>query len=120
MDFFSLQNIHDVRAIFQLKPFPRLSLAVEGHGFWLADTRDAFYSVSGAARSTGGYGVHPGYSSFVGTELDVVGGYALTRFALFEVGYGHFFTGDYIEQSLASSGGASDANYVYAQLNVKF
>ena len=120
MDFFSLQNIHDVRAIFQIKPHPRLSLAIEGHGFWLADTQDAFYNVSGAARTTGGYGIHPGYSNFVGTELDVIGGYALTRFAQLEVGFGHFFTGDYIAQSIAGSGGATDANYVYTQLSVNF
>jgi hypothetical protein len=120
MNFLSLDNIHDVRAIFQIKPCPRLSLAVEGHGFWLADTRDAFYNVSGVARTTGGYGIHPGYSSFVGTELDVIAGYALTKFAQLEVGYGHFFTGEYIQQSLAASGGNSDANYVYTQLVVTF
>jgi len=29
-DFLSLQNIQDVRGIFQLKPHPRVSLALEG------------------------------------------------------------------------------------------
>src|SRR5437667_11294105 len=50
MDFISLQNIHDARGILQLKPHSQLSLAVEGHGFWLANTHDSFYSASGVAR----------------------------------------------------------------------
>jgi hypothetical protein len=127
MDFFSLQNIHDVRAILQLKPHPRLSLAIEGHAFWLADTQDSFYGAPGVARGGTattpgtGYGVNPGYSKFVGTELDVVGGFALTRFAQLEAGYGHFFVGDYIQSSLsAATRGSADANWLYVQATVNF
>lgn len=127
MDFISLQNIQDVRGIFQLKPTSRLSVAIEGHGFWLADTHDNFYNVSGAPRGGvvttpgNGYGINPNYNSFVGTELDVIGGYAVTRFAQLEAGYGHFFVGDYIKQSLSSPAlGSKDANYVYLQALVNF
>lgn len=127
MDFASLQNLQNVRGIFQLKPHPRLSLAVEGHGFWLADTHDNFYNVGGAPRggtdATAGdtYGINPGYSAFLGTELDVIAGYAVTRYAQLEAGYGHFFHGDYISQSLsAPTHGARDADYFYAQLNLSF
>ena len=68
-----------------------------------------------------GYGVNPGYSSFVGTEIDVVAGYAVTRFAQVEVGYGHFFAGDYIQSSLSNPNfGSQDANFVYAQINFIF
>jgi len=126
MDFISLQNIQDVRGIFQLKPMPRLSLAVEGHGFWLANTHDSFYNVGGAPRGTGltsgggsNYGINPNYNAFVGTELDVIAGYAVTRFAQLEVGYGHFFTGDYIHQSL-SVVGSRDADYIYTQATISF
>ena len=128
MDFISLQNIHDVRAIFQIKPHPRVSLAVEGHGFWLADATDNFYNVGGGARGgtaatpTGnGYGINPKYSRFVGSELDIVSGVALTRFAQLEVGVGHFFTGDYVSQSLAHKNfGSKDANYLYVQTSINF
>jgi hypothetical protein len=127
MDFLSLQNMHDLRGIFQLKPHPRLSVAVEGHGFWLADTHDSFYTAAGTARGGTattpgtGYGVNPGYNNFLGTELDVVAGYAITRFAQLEVGYGHFFVGDYIQSSLsAPTHGAVDANWVYVQATVNF
>src|ERR1041385_9480993 len=100
MDFISLQNIQDGRGILQAKPIPRLSVALEGHGFWLADTRDAFYNAGGGARTVSGYGINPKFKSFVGTELDAVAGYAVTKFAQVEVGYGHFFTGNYVDQSL--------------------
>jgi hypothetical protein len=120
MDFVSLQNIQDVRGELTLKPTSRLSVAVEGHGFWLANTHDYFYNVGGAPRTTGGYGINPSYNSFVGTELDVIAGYAVTRFAQIEVGCGHFFTGHYIDQSLAGVGGATDANYVYVQTSINF
>lgn len=120
MDFVSWQNIQDVRGIFQIKPTSRVSVALEGHGFWLADTHDYFYSVAGVPRTTGGYGIHPNYSPFLGTELDLIAGYAVARFAQLEGGFGHFFTGEYIQQSLAGVGGARDANYVYLQLNLIF
>jgi hypothetical protein len=127
MDFISLQNIHDIRATLTAKPTTRLSLAVEGHGFWLANTHDSFYNVAGVARGGTaptpgtGYGVNPGYDSFVGTEIDVIATYAVTRFAQMEVGYGHFFAGDYIQQSLSNPAfGSQDANYFYAQINFIF
>jgi hypothetical protein len=129
MNFICLENIQDLRGIFQLKPHPRVSLAIEGHGFWLADTHDNFYNAAGAPRggvtatagSTAGYGINPNYSSFVGTELDVIAGYAVTRFAQLEAGYGHFFVGDYIKQSLSNPVlGSKDANYVYLQAIVNF
>lgn len=128
MDFVSLQNIHDVRGIFQLKPHPQVSIAIEGHGFWLADTHDNFYNVGGAPRggvaatpAGNGYGINPSYDAFVGTELDIIVGVAVTRYAQIEVGYGHFFAGDYIASSLSSAAfGSRDADFFYAQLNVNF
>ncbi|MBM3822400.1 MAG: hypothetical protein FJ404_05865 [Verrucomicrobia bacterium] len=125
MDFVSLQNIHNVRAIYQIKPHARLSLAVEAHAFWLADTQDNFYNVAGLPRGGGaanaaGYGVNPSYSNYVGSEIDVILGFALTRFAQLEAGYGHFFTGSYIDSSLQGAGGSQDANYVYLQLAINF
>jgi hypothetical protein len=127
MDFASLQNTHDVREILQLRPHPRVSLALEGHAFWLADTHDNFYSKNGLPRGGigttpgTGYGINPSYDSFVGTELDAIAGWAVTRFAQLEVGYGHFFTGEYIRQSLSSPAvGSKDADWFYVQLTMNF
>jgi len=129
-DFVSLQNIHDVRTIFQIKPHKQVSVALEGHLFWLADTHDNFYNVGGAPRggtgipATGagtGYGVYAGNSSFVGSEVDLIAGWAVTRYAQLEAGYAHFFHGDYIAQSLsAATHGSRDADFFYLQLLVNF
>ncbi|HLP78778.1 MAG TPA: alginate export family protein, partial [Candidatus Paceibacterota bacterium] len=124
MDLASWQNIHDVRGIFTIKPTPRLSLALEGHLFWLADTHDNFYNKGGVARGAGananGFGRNPSYSSFVGTEINLVAGYALTKFATLEAGYGHFFTGDYVDSTWANVGGSADADWVYMQTVIRF
>jgi hypothetical protein len=132
MDFLSWQNLHDVRAIFTIKPTPRLSLALEGHLFWLADTADNLYNAGGVARGgTGafqapaaqgtGYGRNPSYDSFVGAEIDVVAGYAVNKFMAVEAGYGHFFTGDYIDQSWSGAAfGSKDADWFYLQTVIRF
>lgn len=118
MNFFSLQNIQDLRLMTSLKPHSRVTLQLEGHAFWLANTHDNLYTVNGMRRggvspTTGtGYGINPGYSSYVGSELDFVAAYAIAPYAKIEAGYGHFFRGDYIRQSL-SAVGSQDANWAY-------
>lgn len=120
MDFASLQNLQDLRATLSLKPTKRSSISIEGHGFWLADANDTFYNVGGAPRTAAGYGVHQNYGDFVGTEIDVIAGYALTRHVQLEAGYGHFFTGSYVDKSLAGVGGSKDADWFYLQTSFKF
>lgn len=126
MDFFSWQNLHDVRAIFSIKPTPKLSLALEGHLFWLADTADNLYNAGGVARGAGpttgtGFGRNPGYSSEVGAEIDLVAGYAVNKFMALEAGYGHFFVGDYIKQTWSGPGfGSKDADWFYVQTVIRF
>ena len=126
-DLVSLQNIHDVRGILQAKPHPQLSLALEGHLFWLANTADSFYNVGGVSRGAtaatpgNGYGINPSYSSYVGSELDLIAGYAMTRYAQLEAGFTRFFAGGYVDQSLsASTHGSRDADFFYLQLSVNF
>ncbi len=125
MNFLTLENLHDVRGIFQMKPHPRVNVSIEGHGFWLADTHDNLYNANGTPRGGAGttlgngYGINPNYSSFIGSELDAIAGWAVTRFLGLEIGYGHFFTGSYIRQSL-SAVGSKDADWFYAQLTFAF
>jgi hypothetical protein len=126
MDFLSWQNLHDVRAIFSIKPTPRLSVSLEGHMFWAADTADNIYNAGGVARGAGatagtGFGRNPSYDSKLGSEVDLVAGYALNKFTALEAGYGHFFVGDYIKQTWSSPAtGAKDADWFYVQAVVRF
>lgn len=127
MDFVSLQNIQDVCLSLMLKPTPKLNVTLAGHGFWLANTHDSFYTVAGTARGGTsptlgtGYGVNARYGNFVGNEIDIVVTYNVTRYAQVEAGYGHFFVGDYIQQSLSGPAfGSQDADFVYVQINLAF
>ena len=120
MDFFSWQNMHDLRLATSIKPVKNLTLTGDFHAMWLADTHDYFYQVNGAPRTTGGYGIHPGAGNFVGTELDIVATYSLTSYASAQTGYGHFFVGEYVKNTLNPVGGATDANWVYVQLLLNF
>jgi hypothetical protein len=116
MDFFSLQNIQDVHLGFSVKPTKKTLVKLDGYAFWLANSQDYLYAGNGTPRTTGGYGIHPGAGNYVGSELDLVGIYTIAPFAYASAGFGHFFTGDYLNNSLAGTGGARDANYLFAQL----
>jgi hypothetical protein len=127
MDFVSLQNIHNVRLMTSIKPLPRLTLLLEGQAFWLADTSDNFYTVAGARRGGivatpgNGYGINPGYDNYVGSEMDLIATYAFSPHITLEAGYGHFFRGSYVKQSLsAPTHGSTDADFVYLQTSFNF
>lgn len=123
MDLWGLRNIHSPRLAASLAPTKKLSLSAEYHVLWLADTADFFFPESAAGRAGNGYGRNPQFDSFVGSELDIVATYSLGRFGDLQVGYGHFFVGDYIKQSVSSvpaNGGAQDADWFYVQARFNF
>jgi len=127
MDLFSWQNIHDARLTASLKPLPRLMLTADYHAFWLADTSDNLYTVAGGRRGGinptpgTGYGINRNYGGYVGSEIDVIATFVIKQYATAQTGYGHFFVGDYIKDSLAAPAvGSTDANWFYAQVNFSF
>lgn len=123
MDLWGLRNIQSPRAVASVKPLKTLTLATEYHLLWLADSHDLFYPESGAGRKGNGYDRNPELDRHVGSELDLSATYAATSFAELQLGYGHFFAGDYLEQSLASdpkTGGAVGADWFYAQAKLNF
>ncbi len=120
MDFFSLQNLQDIHLGLSAKPTKKLLLKLDGFAYWLADTHDFLYAGNGTPRNTGGYGINPGAGNYIGSELDCTAAYTIAPCATVLAGYAHFITGDYLNHSLAASGGAKDANYFYAQLTFNF
>lgn len=127
MDLSSLQNIEDYRLSFSAKPLAFLSVALDYHRQYLENTHDFWYNVAGVPRNTAGaapgsgkgFGINPGYSDYLGQEFDLVGGWAVAKGALLEIGVGHFFRGDYVKQSLRVVG-SKDADYCYGQLTLNF
>ena len=123
MDLWGLRNVHSPRLMSAISPVRNLLLTADYYLLWLADTHDFFFPDSGPGRSANGYGRNSQFKSFVGSELDVVATYNVARFGEIQLGYGHFFVGDYIEQSLESipaNGGVVDADWFYVQLKVTF
>ena len=46
--------------------------------------------------------------------------YSPTPYAIVRGGYGHFFTGSYVDSSLKGVGGSTDADWLYVQLTLNF
>ncbi len=123
MDLWGLRNIQSGRVTASLKPVKPLTLTAEYHLLWLADTADFFYPESGSGRSGNGYGRNAQFDSFVGSEFNLLATYTPVSYVDLQLGYGHFFVGDYIRQSVNSApanGGAQDADWFYAQIRFNF
>ena len=127
MDLTSLQNIEDYRLSFSVKPSKTTSIALDAHQQYLENTHDYWYNVAGVPRNTPGatpgsgkgFGINPSYSANLGQELDIIGGWTVTRGVLLEGGVGEFFKGEYVDQSF-SKVGSSNATYGYVQVTLNF
>jgi len=123
LDLVCQRNMHITRLSLSLQPLKQLSLTADYRLYWLYSTEDYFYPLSGSGRCNNGYGIHPSYSSFVGSELALTASYSLTSWWILQTGYGHFFVGDYIKESVSSvpaNGGAVDANFFFLQTKFTF
>lgn len=123
MDIFGMRNMHIPRISGSLAPAKNINFTADYLCFWLADTSDFLYPETGAARTQNGYGIHPGNDSFVGSELDLVATYAVCSAFTLQLGYGHFFVGDYLKETIGvvpANGRAVDADWCFAQATVNF
>ncbi len=118
MDFWSWQNTLNPYLALTVTPAKNFTVQLTYNLFWLATTSDFFYQANGAARSSGGYGLQPHNSSFGGQEIDLIATYALKSYLKLQGGFGHYFTGDYINQSMSKVGGSHSANWLYVQASI--
>jgi len=126
MDRFSWQNMINPAVGISLKPMDRMKISLDYHLFWLATTNDPWRfagqgAVGGPVRYANALTNSP--SNFVGSEIDLVFKYDVTKWAKFEAGYSHFFAGPYIKDTSAPIGAprtAHDADFVYVQLLLTF
>ncbi len=112
MDFVARQNIIDFNMGATAKPRSDLTLRLAGHLFWRAETDDALYDVGGAVLRAGGLGG----SSEIGQEINFTAIYQFDRHLALEFGYGHFFAGDFLDES----GTGDDADFLYVQAQYTF
>jgi len=121
LDEFSWRNIHDLRVQVNVKPVKKLDLEFDFHAFWLADTKDFWYRSNGTStlrtKTPDGRDVRTiGADSFAGEEIDLTATYELTRSIKFQTGYSHFFAGQY----LADTGASSDADFGYVMTTFSY
>ncbi len=112
MDFVGRQNAIDVSLGATFKPFDKTIVHLSGHYLLRADTSDALYNAGGGVVRAGALSDE----REIGTELDLTIKYKLDVHTTLELGYSHFFTGDFIEESGSSDG----MDFVYTQLTYVF
>ena len=113
MDVFSWSNIHDVALHLSAKPTAKLTTSLDYHVLWLADTADIWRR---ANATTAVRPANAAASNYAGSELDVLVTYASSSHLTLTAGYSHFFAGDYLN----ATGASSDADFVYLMTSIKF
>lgn len=118
MDFFSLQNIHNLEVEFK-KPLGKAKLRIAYQGFWLDDTNDAWYNAGllpNVPRRNAAIASSSSVDSYVGSEIDFTVKYPLTKKLVAVFGYSHFFSGDYT----SDTGSSKNADFFFALATLNF
>ncbi|MEZ6069620.1 MAG: alginate export family protein [Pirellulales bacterium] len=109
MDLVGRQNIHDLNAHLYLYPTPWITVWLQYHHFWLADSQDALYNAGGVAYRrdpTGQAGNN------VGDEVDLVVNFHVARYTDVLVSYNKLYGGRFLEAT-AGPNLSSDAETLY-------
>ena len=107
----------------QLRPTKNSHFEIAGHILRLADKGDNWYGANQAVYASAGQGND---EKSLGGEIDVV--YTLffqNNKVGWQIGAGHFFTGDFVSKNKGSKGtgafsGDEDQNWGYTQLWINF
>ncbi len=106
-DVVGRQNIIDFSQGVSVSPAEDWVLDLANHIFWRADDGDALYNAGGRVVRAG----DEGEDKYVGIEIDAVVKRRFGTHLSGEVGYSHFFTGSFIEES----GPDNDIDFFYVQ-----
>jgi Alginate export len=119
IDVIGRQNIIDVHpgvevALLKNRAYAKsVTLRAEYHQFWRASTNDAVYNAAGGITRAAVAGNH---ERSVGGELDLLLNWQIDRHLSSYVGYSHFFTGAYIQDT----GPGKDIDFFYAAMQFTF
>ena len=111
-DLVGRRNLVQFRLGVEEQPTKKWKLKQAFEGFWLATTNDNFYASSGAIEVP----AHPGASSHIGNELDLVAEYQLNRGLNVGFGYARLFAGQFLRTT--TEGHDSGYAYAYFQYNL--
>lgn len=114
MDYMSWKNMQDIRAGLGFKPMDKVSINADYHIFSLFTNKDNWYRASGAVMIPTD-GVAP---EAIGNEIDVLVKCDVIDNVNFELGYSHFFKGDFIDAIKGAK--ATDSDWAYLSTRVSF
>lgn len=114
IDFFSLQNLHNLEISFKGKLKQNIDYRIAYHAFWLDEpSTDNWYRSSKKPVRP----ITPGADAYVGSELDLYVRYKISKSLWFDAGASQFFVGDYLEDSGASE---SDPTFFFISSTILF
>jgi hypothetical protein len=115
MDLFGRRNLEDVNLLLTMQPSKKLNLQMWYHYLFLENVNDTPYSVVMTPFNPGNA---PG-SADLGQEIDFLATYNVTLRQQAQLGYSHFFAGDYYA---TTPGVPYDGNaaFYYAQWQVSY
>jgi hypothetical protein len=112
IDVVARQNIIDIHPGVTVKFTKDLALRAEDHTFWRQNTNDGLYNSAGSLLR-GDTGTD---ASYIGNEIDLLLTWQLNRHTNVQLGYSHFFAGDF----LSDTGPSQDIDFAYAQFAFTF
>ncbi len=125
MDVTSWQNIIDHQIHFNVKPSKKLVVDVKAHFFELDEEADNWWHIGGSGVNRAGAdqfvdnnGTTQDVDDELGQEIDVTVKYKMFKNFGVVAGYGHFFAGDFIEDT--SGGQDRGVDWFWLQTTVSF
>lgn len=115
MDLFGFRNLEDFNVQLTAKPSDKVKLTAWWHMFNLQDGDDVPYLVNAAP-----FTVTPGGDQELGQELDFIVSWAATSRLSFDLGYSHFFAGDWYATNPTPNLFSGDADFYYIQGQLNF
>ena len=121
MDLTGWRNIQYLALTTQAKPYQGVTVGASTTGYWIENTQDGFYAQGGnSPRNRNGYGIRPEASKDIGWEFMLWAKWKHKAGFSLLIEAGHFAVGDYVEESLAASGGAENAQLLSITGGYKF
>ncbi|HEY2588671.1 MAG TPA: alginate export family protein [Tepidisphaeraceae bacterium] len=109
---FGRSNLIDFHQGLSVNFTPDVTLWLTQHIFWRQNSNDAVYSLTGSVvRASDGSHAH-----FVGNEFDISAAWQVDRHLAAYMGWAHFFTGQFINDT----GAHSDPDFFYVMLTYTF
>ena len=94
-DIVGRQNMFDLNGGVGINPARKWKVRLDGYSYWRASTSDALYDKRGAVIRAASLGT----ARKTGAEADLTVRYQIDVHTVIQLGYSHFFPGEFVRQS---------------------